>query len=366
LKNYSSRLGKITSPLRSGLRFSSKTFLFLALPVFSGCSSVGYLLQAGKGQLTLLNRAKPISEVLKDERTPPKIKAILSEVDDIKKFGESQLLKATKNYRDYVKVEGGAISWVVSACDPLKFEPRRWSFPIVGSFTYLGWFSLDDTKEYAEEIKKEGLDVDVRGAAAYSTLGWFRDPVLSTMVSRGDESLGDFVNIILHESVHATYYLDEQSSFNESLASFVADQMTPQYLEQKKGKASPELASYLAEEKQSAQRQKLFHQAYNELDELYKSSAPREEKLAKKADVLQRLMKATEAKREVNNATLIQFRTYGSGLAEFEKVYAACGRDWNRFWKAIRSVNDKSFPSAQMEEIGPVVLKAADACALGS
>ncbi len=196
----------------------------------TGCAGLGYLLQAGKGQLEISNRAKPIDEVLKDERTPPRLKALLARIPEIKSFGERHGLKATSNYTEYVDLKRPAAVWVVSASEPLKFEPRRWSFPIVGSFTYLGWFDRKSAEEFGEELRKEGLDVYVRGASAFSTLGWFRDPVLSTMIGSGDTALGELANVVLHESVHATFYLKHQSYFNESLASFVADRMTPQYL----------------------------------------------------------------------------------------------------------------------------------------
>src|SRR5690606_34569810 len=138
-----------------------------------------------------------------------------------------------------------AATWVVSACESLSFKPKQWRFPIVGSFTYLGWFDHPSAEEYAEELRKEGWDVDVRGAAAYSTLNWFRDPVLSTMIPRGKHDVGSLVNVVLHESVHATIYLKDQAYFNESLASFVADRMTFDYLSEKYGETSEEWKAFL-------------------------------------------------------------------------------------------------------------------------
>ncbi|HUP58452.1 MAG TPA: aminopeptidase, partial [Bdellovibrionota bacterium] len=156
--------------------------------VSSGCSTMGYLLQAGKGQLALLNRAKPIEKVLESERVQPRIKRLLSEIPAIKKYGEGNGVKATHNYTEYVQLDRAAAVWVVSACEPLKFVSKEWSFPIVGRFPYLGWFDLDGARGLASELKKEGWDVDLRGARAFSTLGWFKDPVVSSMIPEGNEA----------------------------------------------------------------------------------------------------------------------------------------------------------------------------------
>src|SRR4029078_3952588 len=132
-----------------------------------------------------------------------------------------------------------AAVWVVSACEQLRFRSKEWHFPIVGSFPYLGWFDLEQAKAFADELRAESWDVDVRGAHAYSTLGWFRDAVLSTMIPEGKEALGELVNVVLHESVHATVYIEGQAFFNESIASFIADRLTDHYLIQTRGNKSP-------------------------------------------------------------------------------------------------------------------------------
>src|SRR5690606_14306604 len=107
------------------------------------------------------------------------------------------------------------------------------------------------------------MDIDVRGARAYSTLGWFDDPILSSMISEGDAALGDLVNVVLHESVHATYYLSGQSPLNESIASFVADRLTESYLEETRGKNSPELATYLKGLRAGKERRRKLFDAYH-------------------------------------------------------------------------------------------------------
>jgi predicted aminopeptidase len=273
-------------------------------------------------------------------------------------------VKPTSNYTDYVQLDRPAATWVVSACAPLKFEPKEWRFPIVGSFNYLGWFDLDSAKKHAERLKVQGYDVDVRGARAFSTLGWFKDAVLSSMITEGDEALGDLVNVILHESVHATVYIKGQSYFNESLASFVADELTPVYLARTRGKDSTPYKAYQQSEETSNQRQRAFRQAYEKLEKLYGSDASDEAKLAEKAKVLTELKDSLKLKKDVNNATLIQFKTYGVGTPEFSALFRSCGHIWNSFLKALGKLSPNSFTSSLQEDLAPVILPLArDGCA---
>lgn len=301
--------------------------------------------------MSLLNHAKPISEVLKDEKLPPRIRELLSQVETIKHFGEKNGLKPTPNYQDYVQLNRPAAVYVVSAAESLHFNAKVWSFPVVGSFPYLGWFDLNDAKAFAESLKREGWDVDVRGARAYSTLGWFRDSVLSSMIPEGAEALGDLANVILHESVHATLYIKGQSYFDESVASFVADKLTPIFLAQKSGDS---LTAYLESERKAEQDQQALHSAFVALDELYSSASPTEQKLSRKKQILQELQDHLKWKRQINNATLIQYKTYNTGQADFNSLFESCQADVSRLMKLLSSLKVESFQSPQQEDLAPV------------
>jgi predicted aminopeptidase len=253
-----------------------------------------------------------------------------------------------------VQLDQPAVVWVVSACAPLEFKSRTWSFPLVGEFPYLGWFSLKDAQAFAEELRKEGLDVDVRGASAYSTLGILRDPILSSMLSEGDDALGELANVVLHESVHATVHVANQSNFNESLASFVADRLSLEYLELRRGPESPERISYQRADEQGRARVKRLHEAYDELDRLYRSDQPREEKLSEKRRLMAELKESLHLRRDPNNAMLAQFRTYDTGSPELEELYRACG-SWSRFLSAVGTLTTQSFGAAQAKDFGPAL-----------
>jgi predicted aminopeptidase len=292
---------------------------------------------------------------LQDETTPPRIKDLLAEVEPIKKFGESQGLKPTPNYREYVHLDRTAAVYVVSASAPLEFKAKTWGFPIVGSFPYLGWFDYDDARNFADGLRKEGLDVDVRGARAYSTLGWFRDAVLSTMIPPGPEALGDLVNTVIHESTHATLYIKGQSYFDESLAEFVAEKLTPVYFKVTARGDSPELNAYIDGEAEDRKITRGFHEAYEALEKVYASSKSDAEKLEEKAKILADTKTRLGFKRDINNATLIQYKTYNTGRLDFERLWASCSGDLRRFLGALQSLRSDSFQESQQEDLGPVL-----------
>lgn len=327
----------------------------IAVLAATGCTSVGYLFQAAEGQCDISCRARPLDEALEDEDLDPGLAAVLRHVPAIKRFAEQSGLEPTPNYDDYVHLDRGAAVYVVSASHPLAFESLRWSFPIVGSVPYLGWFDLMDARRFAAELREDGWDVDLRGASAYSTLGWFADPILSSMVDGDVDALGDLANTILHESVHATTYVSSQSTFNESLANFVGDALTIAYLEQTFGVGGPEVTVWLEGEEVGKKRAARMHEAYLHLEKLYASDAPVETKLAEKSQYLAELRLELSFHRPMNNATLAGFKTYNAGDNEFEALLQACGQDWSRFWEVVRTIDDSAFYEEQQEDLGPVV-----------
>lgn len=312
--------------------------LALFVLLTAGCLPVRYVTQAAAGQEDLNRRGIAIDEVVKGGHLDKRTRGLLAHVAPIKAFGERYGLARTDNYERYVWINRPAVVWVVSACHPLAFRPRAWKFPIVGSITYTGWFDRKEAKAYADELAAKGWDVDLRPSQAYSTLGWFDDPILSTMISEGDDALGDLADVVLHETLHATFYVPNQSTLNESVASFFGDELAAKYLDEAAGPDSPEKASFLEARARGARRGQVMKAAYADLAKLYASKLSREEKLAEKKRITDALRAELRIRRPVTNATLIQYKTYGSGKPELAELLATCGGSFPRMLKTLDRV----------------------------
>lgn len=335
--------------------------MLAVLVLCSGCFSVRYVAQAAGGQYELLAHARSIRSVRADPQTPEHVRQLLGFVAPIKRWGQRHGLTPTPNYVEYVDLHRSAAVYVVQACAPLSFTTRRWTFPIVGSVPYLGFFDERAAREYAAQLEKEEhLDVTVRTAAAYSTLGWFRDAVLSPMLSDAPDAFGDLANTILHESVHATVYVPDQSAFDESLASFVADRLTWDLVVGREGLDGPGAKAWLDGQARSERFLSELRKAHDDLAALYASTLPDEEKLQRKAARLAGLQRALHLKRPFNNADLAGVKTYDSGTAAFERLRRRCG-SWPRFLEAVKTLEPEDFGRAQREHFDDVL----DALACG-
>jgi predicted aminopeptidase len=329
--------------------------LFLFALLAMGCLPVRYVTQAAAGQEELNRRGIAINEIVEGEHLDKRTRALLAHVSRIKAFGERFGLKRTENYERYVWINRPAVVWVVSACHPLAFRPRAWKFPIVGSITYTGWFDRAEAKSYAAELARGGWDVDLRPSQAYSTLGWFDDPILSTMISDGDDALGDLADVVLHETLHATFYVPNQSTLNESVASFFGDSLAVKYLDEVAGPDSPEKTSFIAVRERGERRGQIMKKAYEELATLYKSKLPKQEKLAEKKRITDNLRAALQMKRPVTNATLIQYKTYGSGKAEMAELLEKCEGSFPRMLKTLERLRAISATSPPHSDPGALL-----------
>ena len=207
-------------------------------------------------------------------------------------------------------------------------------------------------------LERDGYDVYLRGVRAYSTGGWFRDPVLSTMLPyRSDHGTWYLINVLFHELTHANVLVNDQSTFNESVASFVGDMMAREYLRDRFGAQSEELKAFEEELEEDEIRGAMLTAAYKELEALYASNESKAAKLASKRKIMARVETELGLRSTPNNAMMAGFRTYNEGVKEFEQLYAHCGRDWTRFLKAVRQIDEDSFPEEQLDDIGPIIAK---------
>ncbi|MDA1266750.1 MAG: aminopeptidase [Planctomycetota bacterium] len=313
-----------------------------ALLFVPGCK-VGYLLSSGYYQAELLALREPVDDLRGSGRVTPTQEAKLDVVQDAKTWGAGIGLEATDNY-ETVSLAWERQIWNVSACDPVSFEARRWWFPIVGSFPYLGFFREQDARELQAELEEEGYDVYVRTAGAYSTLGWFKDPILPGMLEWSDWSLAETV---FHELAHATLWVPGSVKFNESFASFVGEVAVMRYWQERCGSHDPELLNQVQRAADMETWRALQHGLYEDLDAVYTDpELTDEQKLARKAEIFEQSFPATvraatfyqplrfEKALESatwNNARLIQFKTYNTSSELFRSVLERSDYDLLRF-----------------------------------
>lgn len=199
--------------------------LFIGIAVVAaGCAqmgTVGYYAQAAHGQLSLLSEARPIDDWLADPSAPEKLKNRLRKVREIRQFAAVELgLPDNESYKSYADLKRPYVSWNIVATPELSMKPEQWCFPVAGCVNYRGYYDKSDAQAYAHELREQGFDVQVSGVPAYSTLGWFNDPILSTFIQYPDAELA---RLVFHELAHQVAYAQDDSQFNESFATSVEE-----------------------------------------------------------------------------------------------------------------------------------------------
>lgn len=206
----------ISAPVASRLRLA----LCLLLPLMSGCESLHYYWQAVQGQWELVDKARPITALLDDPALDATLRHKLMQVNEARHYASESLhLPAGDAYSHYVALDRPAVVWNIVAVPEFSLEAKRWCFPVAGCVKYKGYFNQTDAQSAAQTLQAEGYDVAMGGVAAYSTLGWFDDPVLSTFIFDSDENLQ---RLILHELAHRQFYVSGDTTLNESWATAVA------------------------------------------------------------------------------------------------------------------------------------------------
>lgn len=189
--------------------------------LIASCTQLGYYVQAAHGQFTLLSEAKPIDDWLADPGVDAKLKGRLAKAKEMRQFAARELgLPDNGSYKTYADLKRPYVLWNVVAAPELSLKPVQWCFPIAGCVNYRGYYHKDEAQAYGAELRREGYDVQVAGVAAYSTLGWFNDPMLSTFMQYPD---GELARLVFHELAHQVVYVKDDSQFNESFATAVEE-----------------------------------------------------------------------------------------------------------------------------------------------
>jgi len=196
--------------------------LLSVVAVFSGCRTISFYSQAVKGQYQLIATRESVKKLLADPGIQPRLRERLELVQELRKFAEEQLkLPVDSHYQHYVDLHRDFVVWNVEATSEFSMEPKTWWYPIVGRLDYRGYFSEEGAHQYGEWLRGRGFEVYYGGAIAYSTLGWFRDPVLNTFLF---DSKTDVAETIFHELGHQVAFAHGDTDFNEAFATTVGQE----------------------------------------------------------------------------------------------------------------------------------------------
>jgi predicted aminopeptidase len=319
--------------------------LLAAVAVLSGCSAP-YLADAAYHHLRLLARRVPIDTVINDAGTDPQLRKNLVRVASIRQFAAERLgMTVDDNYATYVAVDGRYVTFNLSACPPDKLVPYEWHFPVIGAVPYKGFFHREDAEREDRRLRAAGYETYLRGVIAYSTLGWFSDPVLSTML---DDDPYELADLLFHELTHATLFIKGEVAFNESLASFVAEQATLQYIVDQEGRDTPAYRDRVATYAEEHRFSDLIDGLYRELESLYRAAPPdvTAQRETAYADFRHRLLAEGSgitapgyrkfAELPPNNARLLAYRRYHDGRDAFQALLAEHDGDLSAFLRTLR------------------------------
>ena len=333
-------------------RFVVRTTLIIFLPVIiTGCASLGYYSHVMNGHFELMSGEQPIDALISEGKISKELQKKLQQVLQIRQFAVTELgLPDNDSYKTFVKLNRQYPVWNVVAAEQFSVKPRQWCFLIVGCISYRGYFNEQDARVKANELKAEGYDVYVAGAAAYSTLGWFDDPVLSSMLYKEESHLA---GIIFHELAHQQVYIDDDSAFNEAFATAVELEGVRRWL---KVQGDPQaINKYRTYKTRQAGFNKLLRKTQTQLAMLYKQKYDKQTMLQKKQQIIkgmktdyQQLKKQWQGykgyddwmSKEINNARLALVATYHELVPAFERILKEQDYALDNFYREVKALGE--------------------------
>jgi predicted aminopeptidase len=321
----------------------------LAIALIVTLSGGCYLLQSAQGHLALMSKREPIPRVIDDPSTSAALRAQLKSVTAIRNFASRELgLPDNGSYRKYADIGRPYVVWNVVAAPEFSVDPKQWCFPIVGCVAYRGYFVEKRARRFAAGLHTKGFDVVVGGVAAYSTLGHFDDPILSSMVNWNDVELA---SIIFHELTHQMLYVPNDACFNEALATTVEEEGVRRWLQQQ-GREK-DLAEHLLQHGRYLEVIALMTETRNHLRTLYASGLPPPLMRERKRETFEELREAYAALKaqwgghapfdawfaaDLNNAHLASIATYFTCVPGFERELKAAGGNLPAFYLRVREL----------------------------
>ena len=335
--------------------------LFALTAVLIGCQSAGYYAQAIWGQVQIMSAKRPVSELIQDPGTPPAVKEKLAYVLALREFARKELLLPVGGaYTDYADLHRPFAVWNVFAAPELSLEPKTWCYPVVGCASYRGYFSRAAAENYADSLRLDGYDAYVSGVLAYSTLGWFDDPVLSTFVRLDNIRLGA---LIFHELAHRVVYVAGDTDFNESFATAVEEEGIRRWAA---AIQAPDIIA-VHERRQRLKDMVLARvsKLRYELQTVYASILPAEGKKINKSAVFNSFRSDFEREKQrhpemagyeewfasgLNNATLVLLAAYHDLLPAFQRLLDRMGGDLPAFYNECRQLS-RLTPAERKEQM---------------
>lgn len=313
-----------------------------------GCASLGYYTHLARGQMELMWKREPIGKIVEDPQRDAELKRRLSLVLDARRFAVERLgLPDNRSYTLYADIGRPYVVWNVFATPEFSLEAVESCFPLAGCVAYRGHYREELAQAAAEKLKAQGYDVSIGGVPAYSTLGWFDDPVLSTMMRWNDAVL---VGTVFHELGHQRLYVKNETTFNESYASFIEHEGLREYFTA--GQVDPDDSA--SQREREAQFVALVIATRRKLAQVYSLPLSPETMREQKAEAFAQLkldyaqMRDTQWNgsgeydgwfaRDLNNASLLPVGLYDEWMPAFRALFEECGRDWTRFHDAAAAL----------------------------
>jgi predicted aminopeptidase len=294
---------------------------------------------------------KPVADVLSAPETSPKTRTALESSQKVLQFAADQGLQTAGAYKTFIATPKPVVSYIVQAAYKDRLELRTWWFPVVGSVPYLGFYEAAERDEKAQQLRNEGYDVTTGGVGAFSSLGWFDDPLFSSMLSR---SHADLANLLFHELIHRTLWIPGSTEFNENLAEYGAGVLTDQYFD--RNKDDPSLAQFQKKLRDKEIFRTWLWELHSTLKRLYETKPKPETTvlLESKANIFQTFTSPPKRPKfeavdyigheEWNNATVLSETLYAPDTKKFAQAHACFGRgkSFGSFLEAVRAAHEES------------------------
>ena len=339
----------------------------------AGCADLGYYWQSVNGHLLLLNAARPVDDWLGDAQTPATLKTRLALAQRIRRFAVTELkLPDNPSYQRYADLRRSAVVWNVVAAPEFSLTLKTWCFPVAGCVGYRGYFDETEARSEAAQLAAQGLETSVYGVPAYSTLGWMNwaggDPLLSTFIGYPE---GELARLVFHELAHQVVYAPGDTVFNESFATAVERLGVQRWLQEPVGSASlvsqAARQAYVQFDDRRRQFRALTAATRQELSRIYASKSAfahdAQAQAAHKTIAMQQFRDAYAQLKSswngyagydpwvarANNASFSAQAAYDEGVPAFEALFEQEGRDWQRFYRAVKQL--AALPAADRQAV---------------